>query len=101
MAATAHCKGEDYVESPRLENHPPCLVQHCCRPSHNADPQVIVNVPITRSDVEDAIRQYQRAAKLVGLLIAIPVTSFRPVQEDDKPVGAETEVLSIFGYLSH
>lgn len=62
--------------------------------------QVIVERADYRSDVEDAIRQYQRAAKLVGPLIAIPVTELYTVQEEDKTVERKRSFIH-FGYLSH
>ncbi len=44
--------------------------------------------------------KYQRAAKLVGPLIAIPVTELYTVQEDDKTVERKRSFIH-FGYLSH
>lgn len=49
--------------------------------------QVIVERADYRSDVEDAIRQSTSGPqKLVGPLIAIPVTELYTVQEEDKTV---------------
>lgn len=49
--------------------------------------QVIVERADYRSDVEDVIRQSTSGPqKLVGPLIAIPVTELYTVQEDDKTV---------------
>lgn len=63
--------------------------------------QVIVERADYRSDVEDAIRQSTSGPqKLVGPLIAIPVTSFIRCRKRIKPWSGN-EVLSIFGYLSH
>lgn len=62
--------------------------------------QVIVERADYRSDVEDAIRQSTSGSqKLVGPLIAIPVTELYTVQEEEKPWSGN-EVLSISGYLS-
>ena len=62
--------------------------------------EAIVERADYRSDVEDAIRQSTSGPqKLVGPLIAIPVTELYTVERIKRWSG--NEVLSIFGYLSH